>query len=219
MEGACFNVYASVGLDCFVDAMYRHYASLPSLGKMDQWAMNKAINVVRDAPVTEIEDDGCWRIEFSPLPDWHRLNTHGDLETLPLRLRGAVSKSRARVSELLHKLGVDDEDGDKLVILAMLDRLYHDDEGRMDPAVVMSSMFDPRGEQVKLCVLAVSPRDDGMCPAKMCDGDVDDLCDFDEKRRKVLEVLPGARFESLTRPAKNWGPRGTRTPLFVDTSQ
>jgi hypothetical protein len=215
MEAACFNVYASVGLDCFVDAMYRHYASLPSLGNMDQWAMNKAINVVRDAPITEIEDDGRWRIEFSPLADWHRLNTSGDLETLPLRLKGAMSRSRARVYGILHGLGVDDEDVEKLVILALLDRFYNDDEGRMDPAVVMASMFDPRGEQVKLCVLSVSPMDDGTSAARMHDTDIEDMCDFDERRHMVLEVLPRARFESLTRPVRIRG----RVSLSIDTSQ
>lgn len=214
MDSACFSVYASVGLDCFVDAMYRHYASLPSLGKMDQWAMNKALNVVRDAPVSEIEDEGCWRIEFSPVEVWHRPNAHGDLETLPLTLRSARGRSRERVCEMLHKLGVGEEDVEKLLIFALLDRFYHDDDGRMDPTVVMSGMFDPSEERVKICVLSVDSRDDGKGPDRMRDGEVEKLCGFGERRRQVLKIMPRARFESLMRPAL----KKTHISLSVGTS-
>jgi len=191
-----FNIFASMTLDCFVDTVYRHYAMLPSLGKMDQWSMNKAINIIRGAPVREIEDNR-WHLEINPMDKWSHVNTYGDPEVIPLSLNKPQGESHDKMYNMLWKLGVEDEDIEKLTILSLFDRLYHDDEGKLDPNILLRGIFDPNKEQISFLILEVMCENDGVNTVPLCKTDITSLENFYEKKQNVLQVFPRAHFESL----------------------
>lgn len=195
MNDASLRIYATMGLDHFVDAMYKHYANLPSLGDMDQWALNKAINAVREAPIEEIEEG--WSLKFLPMDVWIQKNSKDYLEIIPLTLKSS-GKAHAKVCEILRRVGVDDNDVEKLMILGLMDRIYHDEEGKIDPEIVMLDMYDPQKEHVKLQLYNMDLQDDGsdMTTSFLKDSmkKVDELVVFCDKKKAFSKIFHNAQF-------------------------
>lgn len=188
------SVLASVGFCEFVKTMRDHYLKLPSIRSMDQWLMNGGINFIRAESAQIIMDS--WRVSFCPLQDWIK----DDKEIIPLSLSGAKGEQHDKVKSHMMEAGVSEDDVNKVVLLALLDRMCHDEEGKIDPAFVMPSLYDAMHEKARICIMSVTLEDDGINPVPITEKTAQELRDFGSKEHYVKALFKGARFETMLCP-------------------